>query len=110
MKRPVLSICSSCRTDEGWVGESFFRAVKRERKARDLKAVFKLEAVKCLGGCDTPCNAELFGKGRPTLLVTWLHAESDVVPLIDAMCRYAASSGKALTHESLQLPGRPAPD
>ena len=109
MKRPVLEICSHCRTDEAWDGWSFFLAVKQERKARSLKPVLKLKETKCLGGCDAPCNAELYGKGRPTLRMTWLHGEHDVGPLLEAAVRYAESDGP-LTHQSLSLPGRPAPD
>lgn len=109
MKRPVLEICSRCQTDEEWDGWSFFLAVKRERKARGLKPVLKLEETKCLGGCDTPCNAELHGKGRPTLRMTWLHGIDDVAPLLDAAARYAQGGGD-LTHQGLKLPGRPAPD
>lgn len=109
MKRPVLEICSRCRTDETWDGGSFFLAVKQARKARGLKEVLKLKETKCLGGCDTPCNAELYGKGRPTLRVTWLHGTRDVEPLLEAAVRYAQGGG-ALTHQGLQLPGRPAPD
>jgi predicted metal-binding protein len=109
VKRPVLEICSRCRTDEEWDGWSFFLALKEERKARALKPVLKLKETKCLGGCDTPCNAELYGKGRPTLRITWLHGVADVVPLLEGARRYAESTGD-VTHASLRLPGRPAPD
>jgi len=104
MKRPVLAVCTSCRTDERWDGSTFFKALKRERKARGLKPVFKLKESGCLGGCDTPCNAELYAKGRERALRTWLHGEDDVQPLIEAVRRWAQGDA------AVELPGRPAPD
>lgn len=103
MKRPVLSICSSCSSDEAWDGESFFAAVKAERKARGLKPLLKLRDESCLGGCDTPCNAELKAKGRPRLRLTWLHGVDDVNALLDGATAYAGGD------DNPKLPGRPAP-
>ena len=95
LKRPVLTVCTSCRTDEAWDGESFFRALKRARKERGLKPLFKLKQTRCLGGCDTPCNAQLKGKGRPTLELTWLHGEDDVEALLDGAVRFSEAEGTA---------------
>lgn len=103
MKRPVLKVCVSCFGDDDRLsGERFFKRLKKERKERGLKPLFKLEAVRCLGGCDTPCNAKLKGDGRPTLERTWLHARNDVAALLDAAARYAQGAAP----ESLALPGR----
>ena len=108
MKRPVLSICGKCSSGaDDAAGETLFRAVKKERKKRELKALFKLEEVGCLDRCDTPCNAELRGKRNPTLQLTQLDAKRDAVPLLEAMVRYAKAED-APTHQSLALPGRPA--
>jgi predicted metal-binding protein len=107
MKRPVLSVCTSCRTDDAWDGRSFFDALKARRAERGLKPLFKLKEADCLSGCDTPCNAQLYGKGRPTLDVTWLQG-GDVEALLDGACRYAEAR-RSVTHLSLQLPGRAAP-
>jgi predicted metal-binding protein len=104
-RRPVLRVCSSCRSDESWDGESFFRALKQARRERGLKPMLKLKEVNCLGGCDTPCNAQLRAKGKPTLELTWLHGVADVDALLDGAVRYANAGGQP-THESLKLPGR----
>lgn len=103
MKRPVLAICSSCSSDEEWDGASFFAAVKAERNLRGLKPLIKVKEESCLDGCDTPCNAELRAKGRPTLRMTWLHGTDDVTPLIEAAKKYAEGS------DTPKLPGRHAP-
>lgn len=106
MSRPVLKVCVSCTTDEEWGGQSFFDALKAARKEQGLKPLFKLKAVDCLGGCDTPCNAQLKGEDMPKLDVTWLHGENDVQALLDGACRYVKARG-ARTHRALELPGRP---
>ncbi|MBX7098844.1 MAG: DUF1636 domain-containing protein [Myxococcaceae bacterium] len=104
MKRPVLKVCVSCFGDDDRLsGERFFKRLKKERRERGLKPLFKLEPVRCLGGCDTPCNAKLKAEGRPTFERTWLHAKHDVAALVDAAARYAR--GAAL--EPGTLPGRP---
>src|SRR4051794_1007958 len=108
MKRPVLRVCTSCRTDESWDGRSFFAALKAGRREKGLKAIFKLRDTDCLDGCDTPCNAQLHGEGRPTIEVTWLDGIADVDALLEGACRYA-KAGPSATHESLKLPGRAPP-
>jgi predicted metal-binding protein len=104
-KRPVLGICVECTNGEGDpVGESLFRAVKKERKKRDLKALFKIEALDCLDRCEMPCNAQLRGKKKPTLELTELDAARDAVPLLEAMVRYAEAEGEP-AQVQLKLPG-----
>ena len=90
MSRPTLFVCTSCDNDDArGRGEALFKAVKRGRKARGLKGLFRLEEARCLEGCDTPCNARLEGRGRPTHDAPWLDAIADVEPLLDAAARYA---------------------
>lgn len=90
MTRPTLQVCTSCEADDTHGdGRAFFERLKEQRKARGLKPLFRLKAVDCLDGCDTPCNARLKGKGRDAVTLTWLHANDDVRPLLDAAAQYA---------------------
>ncbi len=107
MKRPILGICSECGIKKAdSLGKLLFRAVKKERKRRGLKPVFKVEKLSCLDRCDRPCNAELRGKHKPTLQLTELDAKRDVVPLVEAAMRYAEAED-ASSCEKLVLPGKP---
>jgi predicted metal-binding protein len=108
MKRPVLGICVDCGTrDDDALGKTLFKAVKKERRKRELKSVFKVEPLRCLDRCDIPCNAQLRGKHKPTLELTELDARRDAVPLLDAMVRYAQTEGESF-NPALGLPGKPA--
>ncbi len=102
MKRPTLFVCTSCESDgAGGDGQAFFDELKSARKAQKLKPFFRLKEVRCLDGCDTPCNARLKGGDRKSVLMTWLDAREDVQPLLDAAKRYAE------TGDVEDLPGRP---
>ncbi len=102
MKRPTLQVCTSCEADDaGGHGQTFFDQLKAGRKVQNLKAWFRLKEVKCLDGCDTPCNARLKGRDRQTVVLTWLDARDDVQPLLDAAKRYSE------TGEVRDRPGRP---
>lgn len=69
-----IGICGDCGTKQDpSLGKTLFRAVKKERKKRGLKSVLKVEKRSCLDRCDTPCNAELSGKRRPTLQLSLIH-------------------------------------
>lgn len=85
MSRPVLSICVRCEH-----GDDLHRRVKALRKARDLKETFKVEEVRCLDLCDTPCAIQLEGKKRSTYLRGAIHPKDDVERIVDAACAYAA--------------------
>lgn len=101
VKRPTLTICTSCESDDArGSGEDLYLRLKEARKEQKLKSVFKLEECRCLRGCDTPCNALLEGKKRKTIALTWLDAITDVQPLIDAAKTYSE------TGEPTVLPGR----
>jgi predicted metal-binding protein len=101
MKRPTLSVCISCDSDEErGSGEAFFERLKEARKAQGLKLWFRLKRTRCLDGCDTPCNARLEGKKRELLELTWLDGIDDVQPLLQAAKEYAT------TGEVKRLPGR----
>lgn len=105
MKRPVLAVCTRCRSDDAVDGESFFEALRRARKEKGYKPLFKLKESGCLKGCDTPCNAVLSGKEKETLFITWLDGEEDVDALLEGAARYARAQGP-VTHRALKLPGR----
>lgn len=108
MKRPVLGICVDCGTKEDEkMGESLFKALKRARKKREATPVFKLESLRCLDRCDTPCNVVFRGKHKPTLERECVDPEREVAALVDAMVRYAGAD-EELDPRALVLPGRPA--
>ena len=107
MKRPVLFICVDCSTEANDApGNALFRAVKKERRKRGLKPLLKVEKARCLDRCDTPCNAELREKHKPTLQITRLDCGRDAVALLEAAVRYAEAEGEP-SHQSVGLPGRP---
>lgn len=102
MKRPTLTICTSCESDdEHGDGRALFEWVKQARRAQELKPWFRLKEAECLGGCDTPCNARLKGSGRQTVFLTWLDAVDDGQELLDAARRYSENG------DTKRLPGRP---
>jgi predicted metal-binding protein len=109
MARPVLTICRRCEPDrdqlgEGATGEALFQAVKALRRARGLKAVFKVKGTKCLQLCRWGLNAELEGKRRSTYTRSELDARRDAEALVDAACAYAAlEPGEELPER--RLPG-----
>jgi predicted metal-binding protein len=61
VSRPTLFVCRRC---DG--GETLYAEVKRLRREQSLKPLFKVEFVKCLKGCDTPCTIKLKGPKRST--------------------------------------------
>lgn len=110
MPRPTLFICRRCETDSGdedESGEALYRAVKALRKARDLKPVFAVEGVKCLGWCDQACAVELDGKKRSTYTRVHVSPQRDVAAVVAAACAYAAlEPGHELPER--RLPGESA--
>lgn len=98
MKRPTLFVCTRCRPDDARTDPiAFFAALKKARKQRGLKPLFKLKESGCQRGCDTPCNATLEGKKRPTVALTWLDAREDVEALLNAAKRYAKKGNPGRT-------------
>lgn len=99
MPRPTLTICTGC---DG--GEALYERVRKLRKARDLKDVFKVDETRCLNLCSWPCNAQLEGKKRSTYVRSELDPKRDVEGLVQAACDYAAlAPGQELSER--QLPG-----
>lgn len=99
----VLSICERCEQTKPSTGEALYEAVRRIRRERGLKEVFKLEAVRCLKCCDQPCALELSGKKRSSYTRIDVAAD-DVVAVVDAAVLYAAvQPGEELSER--QLPG-----
>ena len=101
----MLSICERCEQSKSSTGESLLEAVKDLRRARELKEVFKVEAVRCLKCCDSPCAVELSGKKRSTYTRVHLGVD-DVAVLVDAAVRYAALAPGEELPERI-LPGEP---
>ncbi len=89
MSRPVLSICERCEQSRSSSGEALIDAVKRLRRDRGLKELFKVEAVRCLKCCDQPCAIELAGKKRSTCTRVDLCVD-DAERLVDATVAYCA--------------------
>ena len=103
MSRVVLSICERCEQSPSSTGEHLYEAVRRLRRERGLKEVFKVEAVRCLKCCDQPCALELSGKKRSTYTRVDVDAD-DAVAVVDAAVLYAAlAPGEELSER--QLPG-----
>ena len=102
MKRPTLTVCTSCESDDArGDGQAFYDQLKAARKEQKLKPWFRLREASCLDGCDTPCNARLKGGEREQVILTWLDARDDVQPLLDAAKRYSQ------TGDVRGFPGRP---
>ena len=105
MARVVLSICERCEQSKSSTGERLHDAVKALRKERELKEIFKVEAVRCLKCCDRPCSVELSGKKRSTYTRTDVTVD-DAAALVDAAVAYAAlAPGEELPERA--LPGEP---
>ena len=83
MARPVLTICTRCER-----GDELLERVKRLRRERELRDVFKVDEVHCLGVCE-PGVIQLEGKKRSTYLRSRVHAKHDVERVVDAACAYA---------------------
>lgn len=90
MSRPTLTICTRCDEGKSGDGERLYERLRKLRKELELKDVFELDEVQCLGLCDSPCNVMLEGKKRSTYVRTNLHAKKDAEALIEAMRAYAA--------------------
>ncbi|MEW5740275.1 MAG: DUF1636 family protein [Myxococcota bacterium] len=107
MSRPTLFICRRCEAvtgDERDSGEALYQAVKALRRERDLKPVFRVEGVKCLGLCDQPCAVEYEGKKRSTYARILVHSRKDVEAVVEAAVAYAAlEPGQELSER--RLPG-----
>ena len=104
---PLVSICRRCEDDgerEEGDGERLYREVKALRKKLDLKHVFDLEGVDCLGLCRSPCNVMFEGKKRSTYLRTQVHAILEAATVVQAARAYAAlRPGEELSER--RLPG-----
>ena len=99
----MLSICERCEQSRTSTGEILYEAVRRIRRERALKELFKVEAVRCLGCCDQPCALELSGKKRSTYTRVDVVA-ADAAAVVDAAVLYAALlPGEELSER--QLPG-----
>ncbi|MFZ5438493.1 MAG: DUF1636 family protein [Myxococcota bacterium] len=107
MSRPLVTICRRCEDDDGREagdGERLFEAVKKLRKELDLKDVFELEGVKCLGSCRSPCNVVFEGSKRSTYTRTQVHAVLEAEAVVRAARAYAAlGPGEELSER--KLPG-----
>ena len=103
MSRVLLSVCERCEQSRSSTGEALLEAVKRLRRERGLKEVFKVEGVRCLKCCDQPCALELSGKKRSTYTRVDVGID-DAAAVVDAAVLYAAlQPGEELTER--QLPG-----
>lgn len=109
-RTPLVSICVRCedeRESDAGRGEDLYDAVKKLRKRWGLKDVFDLEATKCMGLCDSPCNVIFEGKKRSTYTRTQVHAVREVEAVVQAARAYAAlEPGEELSER--QLPGQSA--
>ena len=107
MSRPLISICRRCEDDDerdAGNGELLYQEVKALRKKLDLKEVFELDGVKCLGMCRSPCNVMFEGKKRSTYVRTQVHATHEAEAVVQAACAYARlEPGEELTER--KLPG-----
>lgn len=83
MARPLLTICTRCDR-----GDELLERVRRLRKERGLRDVFKVDDAHCLGVC-APCVVQLEGKKRSTYLRSRIHAKHDAERVIEAACAYA---------------------
>jgi predicted metal-binding protein len=98
MPRVELSICVRC---DG--GEDLYQEVKAIRRSEDLKPVFKVLDVRCVGFCDEPICIELSGKKRSTYGRCQLGVR-DAAELVRTACAYAAlGPGEELSER--MLPG-----
>ena len=96
MSRPLLLICTRCED-----GDDVYERVKKLRKQRELKEVFKLEEVRCLDLCDSPCTMQLEGKKRSTIARVGL-SKRDAEQIVDVACAYAAlAPGEELPERAL---------
>jgi predicted metal-binding protein len=86
-KRVTLSICFRC--DER---EALFERVKQLRKKRGLKEIFRVEQVRCVRVCETPCNIEYSGEKRSTSTRTRVDAVRDADAVVRAAVAYALLS------------------
>lgn len=102
--RCVLKVCVSCEADDEPLGERLFKRLKKARKAQGLKPLVRLKEIRCLGGCDTPCNVRLDGEDKKRLDLTWLDPDRDVDALLDAAVRHQKSKTGVLESH----PGRRA--
>ena len=102
---PLISICRRCEDDdEREVGELLYQQVKALRKQLDLKDVFELDGVKCLGLCRSPCNVLFEGKKRSSYLRTQVHPTLEADAVVQAARAYAAlEPGEELSER--RLPG-----
>ena len=107
MSRPTLSICTRCtlkkKRDDG---ADLYERVRELRRERELKELFKVDEVHCLGLCDTPCAIQLEGKKRSTYSRVKL-APEDAEALVAAAIAYAhLAPGQELPERA--LPGEHA--
>ncbi len=88
MSRPILFVCLKCERKRG-DGQSLHDAVRALRREQDLKPVFKVEGVKCLDWCDTPCVIKLKGPKRSTYTRVRLSGGEDAPAVVRAAVAYA---------------------
>jgi predicted metal-binding protein len=82
-------------------GDDLLSRVRALRKARDLKAMFKIKELRCLDVC-APCVIQLEGNKRSTYLRSHIHAKDDVDRLVTVACAYAAlAAGHELSERAL---------
>lgn len=96
-------MCERCEQSRSSTGEALLEAIKRIRRERGLKDLFKVEAVHCLKCCDQPCALELSGKRRSTYTRVDVGVD-DAEAVVEAAQLYAALlPGQELSER--QLPG-----
>jgi predicted metal-binding protein len=106
MSRPTVTICTRCDEGKSGDGDRLYERIRKLRKELDLKEVFELDEVQCLGLCDSPCNVMFEGKKRSTYVRTNLHAKRDAEAVVKAACAYAELEPGQELPERL-LPGEP---
>jgi predicted metal-binding protein len=90
-----VTVCTTCdRYDldapEPSRGARFATALRQEAERRGV--LVAIEAVDCLDGCRSPCNAALRGRGKPLVRLTAL-TEADAGAVLDLADRHATVSG-----------------
>ena len=103
MSRVLLTICERCEQTRSSTGEALYEAVRRLRRERGLKPLFKVQQTHCLKCCDQPCALELSGNKRSTYTRVDVTI-NDAAAVVDAAVLYAAlKPGEELSER--QLPG-----
>ena len=89
-----VTVCTTCdRYDlaapEPSHGARFAAALRQEAERRGVSVA--IDAVDCLDGCRSPCNAALRGRGKPMVRLTAL-TDADAGAVLDLVDRFVAAA------------------